>query len=286
MRYPIYQVDAFTDQLFGGNPAAVMPLETELPDQTLQALAAENNLAETAFITRLPEDNEADFSIRWFTPTIEVPLCGHATLATAWVLFNKMGWSEDRVRFQSKSGLLGVSRGEIESEVESEIESKSKSEEDVDWLTMDFPNLPFEERPTPAVIKAALSGAPDRAYFVPNDTNYMVEMPDEASVIAADPDSQILKTLGGQGLIITAPGQHCDFVSRYFAPGAGIAEDPVTGSIHSVLVPYWAEKLGKTRFDARQLSRRGGRLRCELKGDRVAIAGQAVLYMEGTVYLP
>ena len=272
MPYPIYQIDAFTDRPFGGNPAAVMPLEAELPDETLQALAAENNLAETAFIIRLPENNEADFHIRWFTPAVEVPLCGHATLATAWVLFNKMGWPEDTVRFQSKSGLLGVSR--------------SAKKGDDDWLTMDFPNLPFEQRPTPDAIKEALSGVPDLAYFVPNDTNYMVVLADEAAVKAAEPDLRTLKTLGNQGLIITAPGQDCDFVSRYFAPGAGIDEDPVTGSIHSVLVPYWAEKLGKTRFDARQVSRRGGVLRCELKGDRVAIAGQAVLFMEGSVHLP
>jgi PhzF family phenazine biosynthesis protein len=268
MPYPIYQVDAFTDRLFGGNPAAVMPLESDLSDDTLLALAAENNLSETAFFTALPEEDDADFRIRWFTPGTEVPLCGHATLASAWVIFNRLDWPGDTLRFQSKSGMLGVTRGED------------------DWLTLDFPNLDFEQRPTPPAITEALENAPETAFFVPNDTNYMVVLADEAAVRAAEPDLRTLKTLGNQGLIITAPGQDCDFVSRYFAPGAGIDEDPVTGSIHSVLVPYWAEKLGKTRFDARQVSRRGGRLRCELKGDRVAIAGQAVLYMEGNVYLP
>lgn len=267
MPYPIYQVDAFTDRLFGGNPAAVMPLESDLPDNTLLALAAENNLSETAFFTPLPEAEEADFSIRWFTPGTEVPLCGHATLATAWVIFNRLDWPADTLRFQSKSGLLGVTRGTD------------------GWLTLDFPNLAYEEQPTPSAIRDALESAPDTAFFVPNDTNYMVVLADEASVRAAEPDLRTLKTLGNQGLIITAPGQDCDFVSRYFAPGAGIDEDPVTGSIHSVLVPYWADRLGKTRFDARQVSRRGGQLRCELKGDRVAIAGQAVLFMEGSIYL-
>lgn len=268
MPYPIYQVDAFTDQLFGGNPAAVMPLQEELPDETLLALAGENNLSETAFFIRLPESEEADFRIRWFTPSIEVPLCGHATLASAWVIFNLLEWPKDTVSFQSKSGLLGVSKGED------------------GWLTLDFPNLPVEKRPTPLAIKDAIDGMPDLAYFVPNDTNYMVVLADEAAVKSAEPDLRTLKSLGNQGLIITAPGEDCDFVSRYFAPGAGVDEDPVTGSIHSVLVPYWAEKLGKARFEARQVSGRGGRLRCELKGDRVAIAGQAALYMQGFVHLP
>lgn len=268
MPYSIYQLDAFTDRLFAGNPAAVMPLQEELPDETLLALAGENNLSETAFFIRLADTEDADFRIRWFTPGIEVPLCGHATLATAWVIFNRLEWPKDTVRFQSKSGLLGVNKGAD------------------GWLTLDFPNLPYQERPTPSAIQEALGGAPEVAYFVPNDTNYMVVMDDEAAVKAAAPDLRTLKTLGNQGLIITAPGQDCDFVSRYFAPGAGVDEDPVTGSIHSVLVPYWAEKLGKSHLDARQVSRRGGTLRCELIGDRVAIAGQAVLYMEGTVHLP
>lgn len=264
----IYQVDAFTSEIFGGNPAAVMPLEEWLPDDTMQKLALENNLSETAFLIPLSDEAEEDFHIRWFTPGTEVPLCGHATLASAWVLFNKRGWKEKQIRFQSKSGPLGV------------------KQTDDGWLELDFPNLAFEERQTPELIQEALEGAADSAYFVPNDTNYLVVLRDEAAVKAAQPDIRKLKELGNQGVIVTAPGNECDFVSRYFAPGAGIDEDPVTGSIHSILVPYWAEQLGKNTLLAKQVSARGGVLRCELKGDRVAIAGQAAFYMEGSVQLP
>lgn len=267
MRYPIYQVDAFTSEIFKGNPAAVMPLESWLPDATLQALAAENNLAETAFFVRETSSDSADFHIRWFTPRIEVPLCGHATLASAWVIFNKLGWPEHAIRFQSKSGPLGVHKTPD------------------DWLVLDSPNLHIEEQETPAIIFEALGGAPARAFHVPSDTNDMIVLENEAAVRAAQPDLRILKQLGNMGLIVTAPGDQADFVSRYFAPGSGIDEDPVTGSIHSALVPYWADRLGKTKLEARQLSARGGVLHCELKGDRVAIAGQAAFYMEGTVHL-
>ncbi len=268
MTYPIYQVDAFTSSIFAGNPAAVMPLEQWLPDNVMLSLAMENNLSETAFFVRLPDHTNADFHIRWFTPGIEVPLCGHATLASAWVIFNKLGWNNNEIRFQSKSGPLSVRQA------------------DDGWLIMDFPNLAFEEQPTPTLIREALETAPETVLYVPNDTNYMVLLDDEAAVQAAQPDLRKLRLLGNQGLIITAPGSDCDFVSRYFAPGAGIDEDPVTGSIHSVLAPYWAEKLGKKRLDARQISARGGVLRCELKGNRVDIAGQVAFYMEGSVYLP
>lgn len=267
MTYPIYQVDAFTSRVFGGNPAAVMPLKEWLPDATMLALAVENNLSETAFFLPLPEQDDADFHIRWFTPGIEVPLCGHATLASAWVIFNKLDWHKDSIRFVSKSGPLGV-------------------RQDSDgWLVLDFPNLAFDQRETPATIRQALEAAPDTAYFVPNDTNYMIVLDSEADVRAAQPDLRKLKELGNQGLIVTAKGDNSDFVSRYFAPGAGIDEDPVTGSIHSVLVPYWAKQLGKTQLDARQVSKRGGVLRCELLGDRVAIAGQAAFFMEGSIQL-
>lgn len=267
MSYPIYQIDAFTDRLFGGNPAAVMPLEQWLPDHTLQKLAQENNLSETAFLVRLPDDADADFHIRWFTPSTEVPLCGHATLASAWVVFNKLGWKADAIRFQSQSGALGVSNSAD------------------DWLTLDFPNLPFAKQETPAIITEALANAPATAFYVTNDTNYMLVLADETAVKSAAPDLRKLRALGSQGLIITAQGDECDFVSRYFAPGAGIDEDPVTGSIHSVLVPYWAEQLGKSVLDAQQVSQRGGVLRCELKGERVAISSQAAFFMEGSVYL-
>ena len=267
MAYPIYQVDAFTRTMFAGNPAAVMPLEQWLPDTVMLSLAMENNLSETAFLVPLADRADADFHIRWFTPGVEVPLCGHATLASAWVIFNKLGWNNNEIRFHSKSGPLSVRQAD-------------------DWLIMDFPNLAFEEQPTPTLIREALETAPETAFYVPNDTNYMIILDDEAAVRAAQPDLRKLTQLGSQGLIITAPGDDCDFVSRYFAPGAGIDEDPVTGSIHSVLVPYWAQQLGKNRLDARQISARGGVLRCELKGNRVDIAGQVAFYMEGSVYLP
>ncbi|RBW50174.1 PhzF family phenazine biosynthesis protein [Marinobacter sp. F3R11] len=267
MSYPIYQVDAFTSEIFKGNPAAVMPLETWLPDATLQALAAENNVSETAFFVREADAGNPDFHIRWFTPEVEVPLCGHATLASAWVIFHKLHWPAEHIRFHSQSGPLGVGRTSD------------------DWLVLDFPNLRFEEQKTPEIISEALDGAPRTAFYVPADTNYMIVLENEAAVLAAQPDMRKLMQLGNQGLIVTAPGETADFVSRYFAPGAGIDEDPVTGSIHSVLVPYWAEKLGKTRLDARQVSTRGGLLRCELKGNRVAIAGQAAFYMEGAVHM-
>lgn len=268
MQTPIFQIDAFTNTLFGGNPAAVMPLQRWLPDSLLQAIAGENNLSETAFLVATPEIDDADFHIRWFTPTAEVPLCGHATLTSAWVVFSKLGWPHDIVRFQSKSGLLAVAK------------------KPDGWLELDFPNLAFECRPTPGLIKEALPGAPDESFFVPNDTNYMVVLNSETAVRNAAPDLRKLTELGNQGLIVTAVGEQADFVSRYFAPGIGIDEDPVTGSIHSVLTPYWAERLGKTSLQARQLSARGGELRCELKGERVAIAGQAAFFMEGSVQLP
>jgi len=267
MTQPLYQVDAFTSEIFSGNPAAVMPLDQWLPDNVMLSMARENNLSETAFFVSLPDDEDVDFHIRWFTPGTEVPLCGHATLASAWVIFNKLGWDREQIRFHSKSGPLSVRQA------------------DDGWLVLDFPNLAFEEQATPALVSEALEGVPETAFYVPNDTNYMVVLDDEAAVRSAQPDMRKLKQLGNQGLIITAPGTDCDFVSRYFAPGAGIDEDPVTGSIHSVLVPYWAERLGKTRLDARQISARGGVLRCELKGDRVDIAGQAAFYMEGSIHL-
>lgn len=267
MSYPIYQVDAFTSELFGGNPAAVMPLDSWLDDHTLQALAAENNLSETAFFVRDSDSADADFHIRWFTPGAEVPLCGHATLASAWVIFNRLDWQQPTIRLRSKSGILGVGQSED------------------GWLTLDFPRLDWQEVPTPDLLRQALAGVPDTALFVPNDTNYLIELDSEQSVREAAPDFRMLKQLGNQGVIVTARGENCDFVSRYFAPGVGIDEDPVTGSIHSVLVPWWAAKLGGTRFLARQVSARGGELRCELKGDRVDIAGQAAFYLEGHVHL-
>src|SRR5690554_3673126 len=188
MNYPIYQVDAFASEIFKGNPAAVMPLEAWLPDDTMQALAAENNLAETAFFVRKSGTNDSDFHIRWFTPSVEVPLCGHATLASAWVIFNKLDWPSEQVHFHSESGRLGV---------------RKTSD---GWLILDFPNHAVEERETPATIKDAIEGAPDTAFYVPSDANYMIVLANEAAVKTAQPDIRKLKELGSQGLIITAPG--------------------------------------------------------------------------------
>ncbi|WP_203140536.1 PhzF family phenazine biosynthesis protein [Marinobacter mangrovi] len=264
---PLYQVDAFASRPFRGNPAAVMPLTDWLDDSLLQSLALENNLSETAFLVREPEGSDADFHIRWFTPGIEVPLCGHATLASAWVIFNRLDWPNDTVRFRSLSGPLGVSR-------------KADG-----WLELDFPNLPYAPIPTPEIIRRSVPDAPEQALLINNDANHMIVLENEAAVRALNPDLRALKALERGGLIVTAPGDDCDFVSRYFCPADGIDEDPVTGSIHSVLTPYWAERLDKTRLVARQLSARGGELRCELHGDRVHIAGQAVPYLTGTVQL-
>lgn len=267
-RLPIYQVDAFANELFRGNPAAVMPLETWLPDSVLQALAQENNLSETAFLVPEPEGGEADFHIRWLTPHAEVPLCGHATLASAWVLFNRLGWQGDQIRFHSRSGPLGVTWRKD------------------GWLELDFPALPIRPVAVPELLRTALPQTRNLVLEVPDDTNYLVVLDDAESVRQARPDVRLLAQLGTQGVIITAPGENCDFVSRYFAPGVGLDEDPVTGSIHSALTPYWAERLGRPKLLARQLSARGGELRCELTGDRVRIAGQAVFYMGGMVHIP
>ncbi|WP_166264577.1 PhzF family phenazine biosynthesis protein [Marinobacter caseinilyticus] len=265
--YPLFQVDAFTNRVFSGNPAAVVALDTWLDDSLMQSIALENNLSETAFFVPMPPASGVDFHIRWFTPEAEVPLCGHATLASAWVIFNRLGWPNNAIRLQSRSGPLGVTRL------------------DDGWLELDFPSLPFHPVATPDIVCQGLPEAPATAFVVPDDVNYLVVLANEAAVRAATPDMAILKSLGNHGLIITAAGDHCDFVSRYFAPGIGIHEDPVTGSIHSVLTPYWAQQLGKTELLAHQLSTRGGVLKCTLRDDRVGIAGQAAFFMSGEFQL-
>lgn len=262
---PLYQIDAFTDRVFTGNPAAVVPLNTWLEDALMQRIAQENNLSETAFLVREPEGSEADFHLRWFTPTVEVPLCGHATLASAWVLFHQRDWPGDTVHFRSRSGVLGVRR------------------RNDGWLELDFPSLAIRETDTPPLLSQALPGAPARCFQVPNDTNYLVVLASESEVRQARPDLTLLSQLGNQGVILTARGDDCDFVSRYFAPGAGIDEDPVTGSIHAALTPYWADVLQRDALMAKQVSERGGVLACRLTGDRVRIAGQACFYMSGTI---
>jgi PhzF family phenazine biosynthesis protein len=259
MRLPIYQVDAFTDRLFAGNPAAIVPLERWLPEKTMQAIAAENNLAETAFFVREGED----YALRWFTPTVEVDLCGHATLASAFVIFERMEPRRTRVTFRTaKAGTLTVSR---------------EGEE----LAMDFPARPPRPIAAPPALEAALGTRPVSVLAARDQVAVYARQED---VAALAPDLEALARLDCFAVIATAPGQDgIDFVSRFFAPAQGIPEDPVTGSAHCTLVPYWAERLGKTRLRARQISRRGGALTCTLAGDRVILAGRCVLYLDGVI---
>jgi len=263
MRLPIYQVDAFTDAVFAGNPAGVVPLESWLPDETLLAIAAENNLAETAFFVRQGDGYE----LRWFTPTIEMDLCGHATLAAAFVLSSIYDPSQSRLEFATrKAGTLTVTR-------------------DGDLYTLDFPSRPPEPlADAPAGLIAALGGPAPVSVLKSRDTLIVYE--DEATVRSLAPDMNALARVDVFAACVTAPGSgRVDFVSRFFAPAGGVPEDPVTGSAHCTLIPYWAERLGKDKLEARQVSARGGVLSCELVGDRVKIAGKAVLYLEGIIHV-
>ncbi len=258
-RIPIYQVDAFASRLFSGNPAAVCPLERWLPDQQMQSIAAENNLAETAFFVR----NGSGYQLRWFTPTVEVDLCGHATLASAFVIFSELAPSEHSVRFESASGPLIVTR-------------------DGDLLSLDFPARPPAEcHPYPQLVPA-LGGKPEKV-LASND--YLVIYASEDEVRALQPDFDALTHIDRFAVIVTAPGKQVDFVSRFFAPGQGVPEDPVTGRAHCTLTPYWSKRLGKKQLHAHQASRRGGELWCEDRGDRVIISGRAVRFFQGTIYL-
>jgi len=255
----LFQVDAFTDRPFGGNPAAVVPLDAWLPEDRMRAIAAENNLSETAFF--VPSD-AGGFDIRWFTPAVEADLCGHATLATAWVLFNRLNLADPEIAFHSRGGTLRVAR-------------------DGDRLAMDFPALP----PTPGEIghvENALGATPE-AVLVSQKNMAVLRSADQVRTLT--PDFRAIAALDKGRLIVTAPGDAdgIDFVSRYFAPYAGIDEDPVTGSAHCVLVPHWADRLGKTDLVARQVSARSGTLWCRLNGDRVTIAGHCAPYLEGTI---
>lgn len=260
MRIPIYQVDAFTDHLFGGNPAAVCPLREWLPAETMQAIAAENNLSETAFF--VPEGE--DYLLRWFTPAVEIELCGHATLASGHVITRILDPERKAVRFHTlKAGTLAVTR-------------------EGDGLMMDFPALPPEPAPAdPRVLKAL--GAEPRETL--RQGHRVIAVYARAEEVAGlRPDLAALRSVGEVSVLVTAPGSDgIDFVSRYFAPNHGIDEDPVTGGAHCVLTPYWAKRLGKTRLRARQVSARGGDLVCELKGERVTLGGTAKLYLEGAI---
>jgi PhzF family phenazine biosynthesis protein len=249
MRIPLYQIDAFADRAFAGNPAAVCPLETWLDDATMQNMALENNLSETAFFV----GGEGRYKLRWFTPESEVDLCGHATLASSHVIFKHLEPSQDKLVFSTKSGDLVVKRNG-------------------DQIEMDFPSRPPEAMATNQALLDALGGNPVAAML---SRDYMVVYETEAEVAALAPDMAALAKLEKWATIVTAPGDNCDFVSRFFAPGHGVDEDPVTGSAHCTLIPYWAEHLGKTEMSARQISARGGDLACRLEGDRVTIAGTA-----------
>ena len=258
-KLPLYWVDAFTDKVFSGNPAAVVPLVAWLPDALMQRIAFENGLAETAFFVPTIEGR---YHLRWFTPVVEVPLCGHATLAAVFVLFAQLGFAGDRVEFDSRSGLLTVARRAD------------------GLLELDFPARPATPAIVPAVLLKGLGAKP--LHFAHAEYSLVV-FDTAADILALLPDFAALATLERSCTIVTAPGIDCDFVSRFFAPRDGIPEDPVTGSAHCTLAPYWAARLGKTKLHARQVSARGGELWCELRGNRVGIAGHAVLYLRGEI---
>ena len=260
MTMSIYQVDAFTLGPFSGNPAAVCPLDTWLADDTMQNIAAENNLSETAFIVA----QENGYDLRWFTPLVEVDLCGHATLAAGYVVLNHLRPVLRSVSFETISGKLIVTR-------------------DGDRLSMDFPARAPTPAPVSEVLSDALGQAPSEVYL---SRDILAVYDDEESVRSLSPDQAKLATLDeGLGVIVTAKGDTVDFVSRFFAPKAGVAEDPVTGSAHCTLVPFWAERLGRSQLVAHQVSARGGELHCELRGDRVIMSGQCVLFLTGNIHL-
>lgn len=260
MQIPIYQVDAFTDRLFGGNPAGVCPLDNWLADEIMQKIAMENNLSETAFFVR--KDN--GFHIRWFTPKVEVNLCGHATLASAHVIFNHLDYREKMISFESRSGILNVTK-------------------EGDRLILDFPANKPARTALPDDFVHSLNITPIQCYRGKED--YLLLYKSQQEIEALYPDFRYLEKVDARAVIVTAPGEKADFVSRFFAPRVGIDEDPVTGSAHTVLIPFWAEKLGKTEMKALQLSRRGGTLFCRLRGDRVDIGGNAVTFLKGEIFL-
>lgn len=263
MRLPIYQADAFTDKLFGGNPAAICPLQQWLSDDIMQKLAAENNLSETAFFVQ--EDDH--YHIRWFTPATEVKLCGHATLASAHILYTELGYAKDEISFTCLSGRLKV----------------TKKDEDV--YTLHFPSNPPTLVEPPENMFESLHITNAEVYKTSFD--YMVVLETQQQVEALQPNFSLMATIPARGVIATAVGNYneADFVSRCFYPQSGINEDPVTGSAHTIMVPYWAEKLGKTEMKAIQLSKRKGYLDCELINDKVLMSGKAVTYLKGEYYL-
>lgn len=257
MQLSIYQINAFANKVFEGNPAAVCPLENWLPDELMQSIAAENNLAETVFF--VPTD--IGYHIRWFTPIREVDLCGHATLASAFVLFSILGYKKSKIIFTSKSGELIVNNNG-------------------QWLEMDFPAQPAKSCEIPKLIIKAFK-TPIVECLKSQD--YIVIFTNESEVFNAKPDMSVLSQLDLRGVIITATGKNYDFVNRVFAPKYGINEDPVTGSAFTQLIPYWSEKLNKKELTAKQISTRGGEVNCIYLGNRVKISGKAVKYMVGSI---
>ena len=257
MKLKQYQVDAFATRPFEGNPAAVCPLQGWLDDSLMQAIAAENNLSETAFFV----SSGKGYELRWFTPVDEVDLCGHATLASAHILFEKLGYKDKVIRFATRSGELTVEKSGAS-------------------LRMDFPALPPAPVAAPEALIEGLGAAPVEVLAA---DDYLAVFKSEAEVRAIHPNHAALERLDLRGVIITAPGETTDFVSRFFVPALGVPEDPVTGSAHCTLAPYWAGKLGNNSLSARQVSRRGGNLRCEVTGGRVLLYGSAVTFMEGEI---
>jgi PhzF family phenazine biosynthesis protein len=259
MRVPIFQIDAFTSRRFAGNPAAVMPMQSFPADEILQAIAAENNLSETAFLVAI----EGEYRLRWFTPLVEVPLCGHATLASAAVVMEMLEPERERVVFHLASGPLAVKREGTR-------------------YVMSLPARPSEPCATPAGLAEALGAAPDEVLV--NEFNYMAVIESEMVLRKLAPDMMTLARIGRPGVIVTAASDaDYDFVSRYFAPGKGVPEDPVTGAAHCMLAPYWAARLGKQEFRAYQASRRGGEIGCRVAGERVELRGECAFYMKGEV---
>lgn len=258
MKLPLYQVDAFAKELYKENPAAVVLCSSELPEETMQAIAAENNLAETAFV----EAADAFYHIRWSTPTVEVDLCGHATLAAAHVLFNHRDLPGDTVTFSSRSGLLHVRKEE-------------------GTLYLDFPADSITEAEAPQSLLAGLGVEPLEVYRGRDD--FLVILDNEEIIVSLRPDMAAIAQIPARGVIVSAPDREVDFVSRFFGPQSGIPEDPVTGSAHTTLTPYWAKRLGKEQLNARQLSPRGGELTCKDLDLRVEIGGNAVTYLVGAI---
>lgn len=257
MKLSLYQIDAFANKVFEGNPAAVIPLEDWLPAKTMQLIASENNLSETAFFC--PSDN--NYEIRWFTPNGEIELCGHATLASAYVLFNILNYKREQIEFNSLSGKLTVKKVN-------------------DLFRLDFPSQNPLKCKMPRLLSEGLGRESNNCY---KNEDYLVVFETENEIVNINPDFNKLKILDSRGVIITAPGLNYDFVSRAFFPKYGVLEDPVTGSAHTKLIPYWAEKLGRSKLIAKQVSKRGGELFCENDKNRVYISGHAKLYMKGEI---